>query len=318
MANRIESGSRGFQARVALSFPALRVASSGKPKGSGADVMKFGIIGLGRMGSALARRYAAQGADVATWTRSGGVLDGIPSRPDLPALVARSDVLLSSLFDDVAVSAVLDQILDCDLAGKLIIETSTVTPSCLTTRIDALTAGGAEAVDAPISGGPELVEAGKCGLFIGGTDQAADRAMTALEPLTERKFHVGPLGTGVVMKTINNGIAQSYFAGLVEVLRLAKRAGLPLETVLRILGTGPAGLPMITGRIPKILGHDPEIGFTVEALHKDNAVFQKVAAEFDVDTPTLRAAEAMEREALADGLARADPASIFAAAYRDA
>ena len=279
---------------------------------------KIGVIGLGRMGSALAQRYASQGAEVATWTRSGRSIDGIPACADLPALVARCDVLISSLFDDAAVCAVLDQMLACDLSGKLIIETSTVTPSCLTTRIAAIEAKGAEAVDAPISGGPELIEAGVCGLFIGGTDSAAARTMEALRPLTERKFHVGPLGTGVVMKTINNGIAQTYFAGLTEALQLAKRAGLPLETVLRILGSGPAGMPMITDRIPKILEQDTEVGFEINALYKDNGVFQAVMAEFGVDTPTLRAAEAMERKALDKGMGALDPAMLFAAAYRDA
>jgi len=280
--------------------------------------MKIGIIGLGRMGSALAQRYAGQGADVATWTRSGRRLEGIPACAGLPELVARSDVLMSSLFDDAAVGEVIDQILDCDLDGKLIIETSTVTPSCLKTRIDDIEAKGAEAVDAPISGGPDLIKAGTCGLFIGGTDSAAARTMAALTPLTERKFHVGPLGTGVVMKTINNGIAQSYFAGLVEAMQLAKRAGLPIETVLRILGTGPAGMPMITDRIPKILEQDNTVGFEINALYKDNAVFQRVAAEFDVDTPTLRAAEAMERAALEAGLGEMDPAMLFAHAYKSA
>lgn len=279
---------------------------------------KIGIIGLGRMGSALAKRYAGQGAEVATWTRSGRSIDGIPACADLPALVARCDVLISSLFDDAAVCAVLDQMLTCDLSGKLIIETSTVTPSCLTTRIAAIEAKGAEAVDAPISGGPELIEAGVCGLFIGGTDSAAARSMEALRPLTERKFHVGPLGTGVVMKTINNGIAQTYFAGLTEALQLAKRAGLPLETVLRILGSGPAGMPMITDRIPKILEQDTEVGFSIDAVFKDNAVFQAVMAAFGVDTPTLRAAEAMERKALDKGMGALDPAMLFATAYRDA
>jgi 3-hydroxyisobutyrate dehydrogenase-like beta-hydroxyacid dehydrogenase len=122
----------------------------------------------------------------------------------------------------------------------------------------------------------------------------------------------------MVMKTINNGVSHSYFVGLVEMLRLAKRAGLTLETVLDVLGKRPAGLPMVMTRAPKILGQDTEVGFTLSGVYKDNAVFQSVAAAFDVDTPGLRAAEAVERDAMQAGIGEMDAAMIFANAYRRA
>jgi 3-hydroxyisobutyrate dehydrogenase-like beta-hydroxyacid dehydrogenase len=69
---------------------------------------RIGVIGLGRMGRALAARLAARGCRVTGWTRRGiGAADaealGIAAAPDLPAAVAASDVLLLSLFDDGAV-----------------------------------------------------------------------------------------------------------------------------------------------------------------------------------------------------------------------
>jgi len=280
---------------------------------------KIGIIGLGRMGSALAQRYADQGAEVVTWTRSGRRLDGIPACPDLPGLVARCDVILTSLFDDAAVTEVLDTLLATDVAGKLIVETSTVVHTVLGNRAEAFSRQGAMVVDGPISGGPEMVLGGTCGVFIGGPSDAAARALAALEPLTARRRHVGPLGAGLVMKTINNGVSQAYFAGLVEMLRLGKRAGLEIETILEELSKSPAGLPMIMARIPKILGEDTEVGFTLSGVCKDNAVFQAMAAAFEVDTPALRAADTVQRAAMEDGIGDdQDAAMMFAAAYRDA
>jgi 3-hydroxyisobutyrate dehydrogenase-like beta-hydroxyacid dehydrogenase len=279
---------------------------------------RIGVIGLGRMGSAMAARFAAQGVKVTGWTRSGRGVEGVPHASDLAALVAGSDVLITSLFDDAAVSGVLDALLDRDLAGKLIVETSTVVPGVVKARAERFAAAGAGVVDAPISGGPDLVAAGECGIFVGGEEAAAARAEAALAPLSGRIFHVGPLGTGMVMKTINNAMLQSYVAGLVEQLRVAKRAGLPLETALTILCGGPAGLPMIRDRLPKILGEDGTVGFTIAGILKDNAVFQRVAAEVGVETPTLVAAEAEERAAIAKGLAEVDPATLIARAYHDA
>jgi 3-hydroxyisobutyrate dehydrogenase len=69
------------------------------------------VIGLGRMGSAMARRLVAQGAEVAGWTRSGRALEGVAQAPDLATLVSRSDVLILSLFDDAAVAEMLDALL---------------------------------------------------------------------------------------------------------------------------------------------------------------------------------------------------------------
>jgi 3-hydroxyisobutyrate dehydrogenase-like beta-hydroxyacid dehydrogenase len=192
-----------------------------------------------------------------------------------------------------------------------------VVPGVLKARADRLAALGAAVVDAPVSGGPELVAAGQCGIFLGGDDDAAARALNALKALTDRIFHVGPLGTGLVMKTINNAMIQVYIAGLAEQLRLAGRAGLPLKTALTILGSGPAGMPAMRDRIPKMLGEDDTVGFPVSGLLKDHAVFRRVAGDSGVETPALAAAEPLFLDAIEAGLAEVDGAAILARAYRD-
>ena len=286
---------------------------------TGGDAMdRIGVIGLGRMGAAMAQRFAGQGVPVTGWTRSGRGPEGLALAPDLPALVAASDLLLLSLFDDAAVAEVLDALLPLDLAGRLVADTSTVVPAHLTSRADRFAAAGAAVVDAPVSGGPEMVAAGSCGFFIGGPPEAAARAQAALAPLSQRIFHVGPLGTGLVMKTVNNALMQSYTAGLVEQLQVAARAGLPLDTALTILCGGPAGLPMLRDRVPRILGQDTSVGFPVSGVAKDNAVFRRIAADAGVATPTLDAFAAILAEATEAGLGGADMAALITRAYRDA
>ncbi|MEM7722962.1 MAG: NAD(P)-dependent oxidoreductase [Pseudomonadota bacterium] len=276
---------------------------------------RVGVVGLGRMGSAMAERLASQDVPVTGWTRSGRSVDGVPSAPDLAALVATSDTLILSLYDDTAVAEVLDALLALDLTGKLIIETSTVVPNLLQDRADALDAKEASAVDAPISGGPEMVLEGSCGIFIGGTDADVARARTALTLITERIAHVGPLGAGLVMKTINNSMLQAYVTGLRELLPMAKRAGISLEQTLGILNAGPAGIPMVATRIDKILGKDPSVGFTMAGVHKDNDVFRRIVAAHNLPSPILDFAAEMQREAIADGFGDKDPALVIAAAY---
>lgn len=279
---------------------------------------KIGIIGLGRMGSAIAQRMHAEGRQVQGWTRSNRPVDDVQSAPDLATLVAQSDALILSLFDDGAVADVLDGLLALDLSGKQIIDTSTVVPNLIKDRIAHITAKGATAVDAPVSGGPELVQAGACGIFIGGDDAAATQAQQTLAPISGRIFHVGPLGTGLVMKVINNSMIQIYFAGLSELMPLAKRAGLPLETALRILGGGPAGLPMVTDRIPKILGEDKTVGFAMSAVAKDNEVFRNVLQSFGLDASIMDIAKLQQNEVIGAGLGDADPAIMIPFAYNKA
>jgi 3-hydroxyisobutyrate dehydrogenase-like beta-hydroxyacid dehydrogenase len=278
-------------------------------------MQQVGVIGLGRMGSAIAQRLQSQGKAVTSWTRSGRAAEGVPIAPKLTTVVAQSDILILSLYDDAAVTDVLEQMLALDLNGKLIIDTSTVLPTVLTDRIDRITALGANAVDAPISGGPEMVAAGSCGIFIGGDDHAAQMARDVLTTLSDRIFHVGPLGAGLVMKTINNAMLQCYMQGLEELLPLAKRAGLPLETAITILSGGPAGMPMVRDRIPKILGTDETVGFPLTAILKDNGIFQDVLAAYDLQSPLLRMSRTHQETAIAEGLGDADPAQLIAAFY---
>lgn len=275
----------------------------------------IGVVGLGRMGSAIARRMAGQGHSVSGWTRSGRAIEGVSNAADLSELVAASDTLVLSLFDDHAVGSVLDALLDCDLAGKQIIETSTVVPTVLQERIQRIEAKGANAVDAPISGGPELVAAGKCGIFIGGGDAPANRAQRSLTSISERIFHVGPLGAGLAMKTINNSMLQTYFNGLMEMMPVAKAAGLPLETVMKIVCGGPAGLPMVTDRLPKILGDDDGVGFEIQAALKDADVFRRVVQSYGLDSEMLVQFAAHTRDAIDAGLGDKDPAMMVRRAY---
>ncbi len=276
---------------------------------------KIGIVGLGRMGSAIAQRYVAQGCDVTSWTRSGRSVSDVPFVSDLSKMAAQSDCLILSLYDDSAVAEVLDALLQCDLSGKLIIETSTVVPDVIRDRIDLIHAKDGMAIDAPISGGPELVTSGQCGVFIGGDDSAVQRGKTILETLTSRIFHVGPLGAGLAMKVINNGMLQTYFNGLHDLMPVARAAGLSLETALRIVCGGPAGLPMVADRIPKVLGDDTSVGFSISAASKDADVFRRVVKSYGFETPMLERFQEITDQSIEDGHGEEDPAVLIRHAY---
>ena len=124
-----------------------------------------------------------------------------------------------------------------------------------------------------------------------------------------------PLGAGLVMKTINNSMIQVYFNGLQDMMRLSKRAGLEMEQTLRILLSGPAAMPMLLDRLPRILGEDTSAGFTINAGRKDAEVFARVIKSYGIPTDLMEIGGAKIQAVVDAGLGDEDPARLISYAY---
>jgi 3-hydroxyisobutyrate dehydrogenase len=245
---------------------------------------RIGVVGLGRMGWALAARLAAQGLDVRGWTRSGADADkaeasGFVAVANFDDLVAESDVLILSLFDEAAVRAVLENLAAQDLDGKLVVETSTVPPQVARDCEPAIVAAGGRLIDAPISGGPEMVSAGTMGLFIGGADLDVQRFWPIGGAASDWMVQVGALGAGAAAKIVNNVALAGALQASLEALRMGHRMGLDFDTMLGFLEKSPGTTPMFKSRLAKVRGEDREVGFSVDAAGKDTRLFMAVAEE---------------------------------------
>jgi 3-hydroxyisobutyrate dehydrogenase len=129
---------------------------------------------------------------------------------------------------------------------------------------------------------------------------------------------MGPLGAGMAMKTINNGMMQIYGAGLTEMLPVAKRAGIALEDVLTVLNAGPAGTDFIRDTDAENHRGGPEsVGFTLNGVLKDNEVFRRVAESYGAPSRTLEIA-GRGRRGRSRRAGGTRPGGGFAAAYRNA
>ncbi|EUB98393.1 6-phosphogluconate dehydrogenase NAD-binding protein [Rhizobium sp. CF080] len=276
---------------------------------------RIGIVGLGRMGSAMAKRLAAQGFAVTGWTRSGLSTDkaaaiGIAASVDLAALLYASDIVILALLDDAAVHAVLDELADADLAGKLIVDTSTVSPDTLRAHQDAMGKAGAALLDAPISGGPEMLLAGTVGLYIGGGEKDFQRFLPIAEVLSNRIHHVGKLGDGASAKLVNNMMLMGLWQIMKEAVEVGGRAGLERDKMIEILSGSPAASPAMRSRLPVILGETEAVGFPVSGVLKDMGVVLDLAGHLGVATPAIEAARASFKDAAALGYAEADLGTV--------
>ncbi len=283
---------------------------------------RIGILGLGRMGQAMAARLAGQGFRVAGWSRSGATPAAralhITVCPDIPAVAAAADILILSLSDDAAVIGVVRDLARGDLAGKLIVDTSTIGPDALRGLADTIRAAGAAALDAPISGGPDMVAAGKAGFYIGGAAGDVARFTPVAQALSDRIHHVGPLGAGAAAKIVNNMMLMGFWQTLKEALAIGKRAGLDLDTMLKVLGTSPAASGAFQHRLPVLRGESDAVGFSVAGVVKDGRMFSRVAETLRVEIPAIAAAIASFRAYDAAGHGGEDLARMVRAAYEAA
>lgn len=289
------------------------------------DGQRIGIIGLGKMGSAMARRLSGAGFAVSGWTRRGvddelAATLGVTGFTDMSELIGQSDVVMTSLFNDAAVEAVLGLIVGADLGGKLIVETSTVSSDILRGKLAAIRAAGGGAIDAPISGGPELIARGEAGLYIGGDKADFERFGPIAETLSNRIVHVGPVGSGsgAAAKIVNNMMLAGQWETLKEALQVGKRAGLDLDTMMAVLLDSPSATAAMRGRAEIILGASTRVGFPVSGVIKDASLFVATAERLGVATPAVSAALESYREALAAGHGEEDLAMMVRKGFLDA
>jgi len=276
---------------------------------------RIGVIGLGRMGWALAARLSSQRLDVQGWTRSGADPakakdDGFAVAADLEDLVAASDILILSLFDEFAVREVLAKLASQDLSGKLVVDTSTVPPQVVRDCETAIKAAGGGLIDAPISGGPEMVAASTAGLFIGGAESDVERFWPIGEAASDRMVLVGSLGAGAASKIVNNVALAGAYQATLEALRMGHQMGLEFDMMLAFLEKSPGITPMFKSRIARVRGEDADVGFSVDAAGKDTRLFLAVAEELGERVWALKGVAQSVQDGIEAGLGDLDVAAL--------
>jgi 3-hydroxyisobutyrate dehydrogenase len=285
--------------------------------------MKIGVCGTGRMGSSIAQRLMSVGHEVAVWNRSlaktkpltdaGAKLFASPAE-----LVAGCEVIIVMLLNDAATEAVYREpngILKSKLAGKLVIDMSTVRPDTMTSNGSSVLQQGAAFVECPVGGSTGPAKEGKLFGLVGGAKADLTRARPVLEQLCRRTEHVGALGSGATMKLAINLPLLVYWQALGEALTICKPLNLPADRLIDIL-SDTAGTPTaMKGRgaaIAKVLGGSPmgETAFGVSAAKKDLATAVQFGASIHAELPVTESALACFEEAEAAGLGDADATAV--------
>lgn len=224
------------------------------------------VLGLGRMGGAIATRLTAQGWDVVGWTRSGRTSGAVRTAGDPNEAVAKADLVLLALFDGPACRQLLDDVRHSLRPDTTVLNMSTVAPAEASDLARQL---GPSYVHAPVLGSVLAAVAGTLQILAAADQDTLDRARPILETLgTVRR--VDDASTAAALKLIaNNSLAGAVLA-LRDSLLQADALGLRRAQALDVLELGPLGGLVVRKRA--FLDGEPPVGtadFTIGAPAKD-------------------------------------------------
>ncbi len=239
--------------------------------------MKIGLVGLGRMGTAMAQRLRDNGFDVVGWDVNAERTkvmseSGLQIGANPRAVAAESEIVISIITEDHGVRHIFtgsNGFLSGDVKGKLFIEMSTLQPMTGRELAPVVTAKGAHLIDAPVLGTIPQVKEGKLVALVGGRAEDLNRARPVLEKMTRRIEHMGPNGSGYAMKlAVNLGLG-AYIQALSESLALGARQGLALDQMLEVLQEAPYASGWLKSKIGVLKGEMPAMTLDIRTLRKD-------------------------------------------------
>ena len=238
---------------------------------------QVGFIGLGIMGSGMARNLLEKGHDVVVWNRTPSRTEPLVTAGAVagqsPADVARRcPIVMICVSDTPDVDAVLTSdggLLEGISEGSLVIDHSTISPAGTVWFSDEVAARGGAWVDAPVSGGSEGAQRGTLSIMVGGADADVARARPSMEAFGTTITHVGPVGSGQRVKIVNQILVVVTQLAVSEALLFAQASGLDLEATLEAVKGGAAGSWMLANRGPQMIERDWRPGFTIDLQQKD-------------------------------------------------
>ena len=197
---------------------------------------QIGIVGVGNMGGAIARSMIRGGFRLAAFDLRTAAVDelvalGATAAASVDDLAARSKVVSVVVVSDEQVREVGRQIVDAAAPGTFVLVHSTVRPGTVVELAELGAPNGVQVMDVSVNGGNEKATLGTLTLMVGGPDDAVEYCWPLFESFGLNIFHMGPVGSGVVGKLVNNLIALGSYALQLEAMRLAAAYGLGEDAV---------------------------------------------------------------------------------------
>ena len=251
------------------------------------------------MGKPMAENLIEAGYDLVVYNRTREKAEGLDGATvaDTPREVAeQSGIIITMLPDSPQVEVVLDGedgVLEGIKEGALIVDMSTISPVVTEELSEKAKERGASMLDAPVSGGDVGAIEGTLSIMVGGGEEDFKRARPLFEAMGGTVTHVGPVGTGQVVKAANQIVVALTIEAVSEALVLGSKGGVKPEKILDVLGGGLAGNKVMEVKREKLLSHSFDPGFRVELHHKDLGIALAAGREYGVALPVTAVVDQM-------------------------
>ncbi len=254
---------------------------------------RIGFIGAGIMGAPMAMNLLKAGRPLTVHTRTKSKADRLVAEgavwKDTPAdLAAESDVVITYVPDTPDVRQVLlgdNGVIKSAKPGLICIDMSTISPAETREMGEILQGQSVTLIDAPISGGEIGAIEAKLSIMVGGPEEAVEKVRPIMQIMGRTVTYCGPLGSGQITKLANQIMVVHTIMSISEGLAFAEKAGLDLQTTLKVTSAGAAGSHSLKALGPKIIAGDLKPAFMVDLQLKDLRLVLEYAEQLNQPLP---------------------------------
>lgn len=276
------------------------------------------ILGLGIMGSGMANRLLSANFPTTVYNRNrekciplGEAGAAIASSPREAA--SRSHVILSMVGDDAASQAIWlgeNGALAGASPGSILIESSTLSGSWIAELAAKASARGCQFLDAPVTGTKPHAASGELTFLVGGAAETVDAARPVFSVLGRDVIHLGPTGSGTLMKLINNFVCGVQAASFTEALSMIDEGGLDRSKAISVLTGGAPGSGIVKRVADRLAANDFTPNFALHWMAKDLSYALREASAKGIPLKTAAAALSIFERAMAEGFGEEDFSAV--------
>ena len=279
---------------------------------------RVAFLGLGLMGSGMARRLAGAGFPLTVFNRSAERAApfrslGVQVADSPRAAATGAEIVISMAADDLAARSLWlgpNGALAGAKSGTVCVECSTVTTGWIAELAAAAAAAGAELLDAPVTGSKPQAAAGELCFLVGGSAATLEKIRPVLAAMSRSIVHLGPVGSGALLKLVNNFLCGVQTAALAEGLAIIERSGLDPAQALGVLTTGAPGSPILKVFSARMAARDYTPNFLLRLMAKDLGYARQEGERLSVPMTTAAAALAVFARSIAAGDGDKDVSAI--------
>lgn len=248
--------------------------------------MKLGFIGLGSLGTAIARRLIGQGENILVWNRTKSKIENIKAEMAVSPgeVVEQCPVIILNLFDSDAVYDVMvaeNGLLSVDGSNKIIIDTSTNHFKAVIAFNEMFEKKNFKYLEAPVIGSVVPALDGKLTSVVSGERSVFEKVKQIIEKYSTNIFYHSDMGTASKIKILNNLVLGSFMATLAESISIAEKSGIDKKQFIDIISVGAGNSGVLNAKKKKLLEEDFSNHFSSECIHKDLKYLQELTNDLN-------------------------------------